>query len=209
MTITRRRAVRAAAPVAGLLVAGLLTYSASTAAFTASTTSPGNSWEAGQVTLTNSTGPGNSYLATGQARFSLTGIVPGQQQQRCITVRSDGGFAGGLRFHTANVGGTGLQNRLRIRVQRAVLPTGTGAGTTIPAGCAGYPAGSSTTIHNAFLPNLPTSYASATNTVALPAGVTSNVAYRIRWTFVSTGSSAGDNPFQGTSAQADLVWELQ
>jgi hypothetical protein len=209
MAQSRRRATRLAAPVAGLLIAGLLTYSASTAAFTSTTISPGNAWEAGQVTLTNSTGPGNSYLVNGQARFTVSGIVPGQQQQRCITVRSDGGIAGGLRFHVANVGGTGLQSRLRIRVQRAVLPNGTGPGTTIPAGCAGYPAGSSTTIHNVFLPALPASYAAATDTVALAAATTSSVAYRIRWTFVSTGSSAGDNAYQGTSAQADFVWELQ
>jgi hypothetical protein len=206
---SRRTLVRVAAPLAGLLAAGLLTYTASTAAFTATTTSPGNVFDAGQLSLTNNTGPGGTYAVTGTARFTAVNIRPGQALQRCITVRSDGGAAGGLRFRAENVTGTGLQNRLRIRVQRVVLPTGTGPGTTIPATCTGYPTTGNLTIHNVFLPALPTTYAAGTNTVALPSGVTSNVAYRIRWTFVSTGSNASDNLLQGTTAAADLVWELR
>ena len=206
---SRRRLLRAAAPIVGLALAGLLTYTASSAAFTGSTVSPGNTWEAGELSLTNSTGPGGTYAVTGTARFTAANIRPGQAQQRCLTVRSDGATAGGLRFRAENVSGTGLQNRLRIRVQRVVLPTGTGPGTTIPANCAGYPTLGNLTIHNVFLPALPTTYAAGTNTVALPSGATSNVAYRIRWTFVSTGTNAGDNLLQGSSAAADLVWELQ
>jgi hypothetical protein len=187
----------------------LLVWHASSAAFTATTRAPGNAWTAGLVSLTNSTGPGGTYAVVGTARFTAVDIKPGQAQQRCLTVRGDGGFAGGMRFRVQNVTGTGLQNRLRLRVQRVVLPTGTGPGTTIPATCAGYPTAGNLTIHNAFLPTLPTTYAAATSTVLLPGGVTSNVAYRIRWTFVSTGSTAGDNALQGTTAAADLVWELR
>jgi hypothetical protein len=201
--------LRTAVPLAGVLAASLLTYVASEAAFTASTTTPGNNWAAGQVVLTNNTGPGNSHVVNGSARFTATNIYPGDQLQRCISVRSDGGFAGSLKTYVANVGGTGLQNRIRLRIQRAPLPSGTGPGTSIPANCAGFPAGTQTTVYNNFLTALPTSYAGATDTYAVAAGATGNAVYRIRWQFVSTGSSAGDNVYQGTNATADLVWELQ
>jgi hypothetical protein len=96
-----------------------------------------------------------------------------------------------------------------MRVQRVALPTGTGAGTTIPVNCAGYPAAGNVTIHNVFLTALPTSWAGATPSIAVPAGVTSNTAYRIRWTFVSTGTNAGDNALQASTAGATFNWELQ
>jgi hypothetical protein len=193
----------------GLLLAGVLVWSASSAAFTATTTTGTNNWTAGTVGLTNNRGPGGSYVVNGTASFVVNNIRPGQNQQRCITVRSDGGVAGNLKFFVTGVSGTGLQNRLQMRVQRVVLPTGTGAGTTIPANCAGYPGAGNLTIHNVFLPALPTSWAAAAPSVALPAGVTSNTAYRIRWTFVSTGTNAGDNALQGSTAAATFNWELQ
>lgn len=204
-----RRVLRTSAPLVGILLAGLLVWSASSAAFTGSTSAGTNNWTAGVVGLTNNSGPGGTYVVNGAATFTATNLRPGQNQQRCITVRSNGGVAGGLKFYVRGVTGTGLQNRLQMRVQRVALPTGTGAGTTIPVTCAGYPGAGNVTVHNVFLPTLPTSWAAAPSSIALPAGVTSNTAYRIRWTFVSTGTNAGDNLLQGTTAGADFVWELQ
>jgi hypothetical protein len=204
-----RRVVRAGTPLVGLLLAGVLVWSASSAAFTATTTAGPNSLTAGVVSLTNNRGPAGSYVVNGTAPFVVVNTKPGRNQQQCITVRSNGGIAGGLKFYVSGVTGTGLQNRLQMRVQRVALPPGTGAGTTIPANCAGYPAAGNVTIHNTFLPALPTSWTAAPSSLALPAGVTSNTAYRIRWTFVSTGTNAGDNLLQGSTAAATFNWELQ
>ena len=49
----RRRTVRAVAPVAGLLAAGLLVWQGSYAAFSATTVDTGNAWATGQLNLTN------------------------------------------------------------------------------------------------------------------------------------------------------------
>jgi hypothetical protein len=35
------------------------------------------------------------------------------------------------------------------------------------------------------------------------------VAYRITYTLPTTGSTAGDNALQSSTAQADLTWEIQ
>jgi predicted ribosomally synthesized peptide with SipW-like signal peptide len=209
MVLRRRRLLRAAAPLAGLLAAALLVWQGSTAAFTQATTAPGNAFSSGTVVLTNNTGPGGTFLQTGNARFNVAGIKPGQQQQQCVSVRSTGSLGGSLRFFTQGVTGTGLQNRLRIRVQRVALPTGTGAGTSIPANCAGYPGAGNVTLHNVFLPTLPTTYAAGNATRTLTGGVVENTAYRIRWTFVSTGTNAGDNLLQGSTAGATFVWQVQ
>ena len=207
--LRHRRAARVIAPAVGLVAAGLLVWQGSSAAFQATTTSPGDAWTAGSITLNSNTGPANSFVASGNARFVVTGIVPGQQQQRCVTVRSLGTLPGSVKWYATGVTGTGLQSQLRIRVQRALLPDGTGAGTSVPAGCAGFPAAGVTTVFNDFLPAAPGSYAAASGPWAVPGGVTSNAVYRIRWTFVSTGTNAGDNLLQGTSATASFNWDMQ
>lgn len=204
-----RRSVRVIAPLTGILLAGALVWQGSSAAFQATTTSPGDAWNAGSVTLNSNTGPADSFVVSGGARFVATGITPGQQQQRCVTVRSMGSVPGSVKWFATNVAGTGLETQLRVRVQRVVLPTGTGPGTSIPPNCAGFPGAGIVTIFNQFLPTAPGSFAAATNPWVVAGGVTENAVYRIRWTFVSTGSNAGDNALQGSTASADFQWEMQ
>ena len=55
---------------------------------------------------------------------------------------------------------------------------------------------------------LPVSYAGAVPSVAVPVG-TQLVAYRIAYTFATTGTNAGDNLLQGKTVTAGFTWELQ
>jgi len=207
--IRHRRRAGAIAPLTGLVLVGLLVWQGSSAAFQAATTAPGDAWSAGSMTLNSNTGPADSFVVSGGARFVAANVKPGQLQQRCVTVRSLGTLPGSVKWFASNVGGTGLEARLRVRVQRVILPTGTGPGTSVPTNCAGFPGAGVVTLFNGFLPNAPASFAAASNPWAVAGGVTSNAVYRIRWTFVSTGSNAGDNVFQGTTAAADFQWEMQ
>jgi len=52
------------------------------------------------------------------------------------------------------------------------------------------------------------SAASATGPVAV-ATATQRVAYRIAWTFVSTGTNPGDNALMGKTVSASFTWEMQ
>jgi hypothetical protein len=210
---SQRRAVRALAPLVGLMAAGLLVWQGSTAAFTASTTSPSNAWNAGTVALTNNTGAGGTFVTNGTASFTVANIKPGQTGQACVTVRSTGSVPAAGRFYVQNVTGTiapALAPQIQLTVESGTLPNGTGAGATIPASCAGAPA-FTPVLTNTALTALPTSYAAAANSWTLAGGtaVTENRVYRITWNFATTGTNAGDNLLQGRSAGADFVWEVQ
>ena len=65
-----------------VLVATFLVLSVSRAAFTATTANEGNSLTGGRVTLTDDD--------TGSAMFTVSNMMPGDSQQRCIVVTYSG-----------------------------------------------------------------------------------------------------------------------
>lgn len=208
----RRTILRASAPFIGLLIAGMLVWQGSNAAFTASTSAAGNAWNAGTVSLQNNSVDG-TFRSAGQATFSVNNIKPGSTGTACVTVRSTGSVPSTGRFYVQNVTGTiapALAPQIQLSVEVGALPNGTGAGTSIPASCAGAPAFSAV-LTNVALTAMPGSYAAAGNSWTLAGGtaVTENRVYRITWTFATTGTNAGDNLLQGRSAGADFVWEVQ
>jgi hypothetical protein len=199
--LTRRRALRAVAPVAGLLAAGLLVWQGSYAAFSATTTSPGNSWATGSVSLTNNTGAGNAFVQTGTAAFTATNLKPGSTGTACITVKSTGTLPGPVALYTANVTGSAvLQSNLLFTVK--VMNTGVTATNVTPA-CAGFTATSTATTNTA-LSGLPTAYAGGLGGWTTTGANPEYAAYQITWTL----SAAAPNTVQGTSAGADFVWEV-
>ncbi len=112
---TRRRAVRAVAPVAGLLAAGLLVWQGSYAAFSATTNNQADAWATGNLNLTNNGGTlgAGTYAGTTTALFK--GTVAGQPENnlkigstgtKCITVESTGSLAGALKLYRGLVSGT-------------------------------------------------------------------------------------------------------
>jgi hypothetical protein len=196
----RRRALRAAAPFAALLVAALLIWQGSNAAFSATTDNTNDAWATGSMVLTNN-GGGSSYAGTTAALFTESNLKPGDNGAKCITVQSGGTLPGNLRLYRGAISGTNSA-ALAAVIDVTVDAVAVGATTNIQANCTGYTGGSSGAVYNGTLDGIPTTYAGASGMAV--AGGTQRVAYRIGWTI---NSSAG-NSVQSSSAQANLVWEI-
>jgi len=215
---TRRRAVRAVAPVAGLLAAGLLVWQGSYAAFSATTTNQQDSWASGQLVLKNNganTGTPQYSATTSTPVINATNIAPGASTfTRCITVESSGTLAGNLKFYRGAITDVNtlaptfnLSDAITVKVDAAAL---TAAQTVDPtctaaAGTVSFPGAPTAILPATALSALPTSYATATTSFGVAAG-TQRVAYRLTWAFPST---ANDNSYQAASTKADLSWEIQ
>jgi hypothetical protein len=203
MNHSKRRLIRAIAPVTGLLAAGLLVWQGSTAAFTASTNNTADSWATGKLKLQNN-GGGTAYADTTANLFAETGIKPGVSGVKCITVESTGSLAGTLKMYRGALTGTNNANlaaALTFQVDAAAISSS----TNIAANCTGWTGGTSGAAYNGTLSGFATAYTGASVSTAL-AGGTERVAYRIGW---SLPSSVVDNSLQSSSAVADLAWEAQ
>jgi hypothetical protein len=209
----RRRGIRVVAPVAGLLAAGLLVWQGSYAAFSATTNNTADAWSTGNLVLTNNGGTA-TFAGTTTALFAGTtlgqpenNIKIGATGTKCITVQSGGSLAGNVKLYRGAVTGANsaaLAPQISLTIDAAPVA----AATNVLANCTGFPATGITNLGtNAQLSTYPSTFAAATP-VAVAAG-TQRVAYRITWTLATTGSNAGDNALQGSTAQADLTWEIQ
>ncbi|HTY73023.1 MAG TPA: hypothetical protein VMI11_11450 [Actinomycetes bacterium] len=199
----RRRALRAAAPVAGLLAVGLLVWQGSTAAFSATTTNTGNAWATGNLGLTNNGGTG-SFSGSTTGIFAETGLKPGSTGAKCITVSSSGTLAGNLRLYRGTFSGlnaTNLATNLNITVD---AQTGT-ATTNVLANCTGYTGGTAGALYSGTLNAFGTTFGTGSTAVALTGTPTERVVYRIGWTFPS---SVTDNTLQGSNVATDFTWEV-
>jgi len=202
---TRARALRAVAPVAGLLAAGLLVYQGSYAAFNATTSNTADSWATGTLALENNGGNGSTYAASTTGIFAQTGVKIGDSGTKCLTVSSTGSMPGSLRLFRGTISGT---NNSALAPQIKVTVEAVPVSTDISADCTNYPTSGITTLHSAVgLNSLPTTYAGASG-VSLSGGA-EKVAYRFSWTLQTLGSPTLDNPLQGSTAQADLTFEVQ
>jgi hypothetical protein len=201
---TLRRVARAAAPVTGLLTAGLLIWHGSTAAFNATSASSSDSWTTGQLALQNN-GGGSAFADTTASLFSETGIKPGVSGAKCITVQSTGTLAGTLKlYRTGTLGGVNAAG-LSGAVVFTVDATPVSATTNITSSCTGWSGGTSGGLYSGLLSGFPTSFATAPTSATLSGG-TERVAYRIAW---ALPLSVTDNTLQGASVSTDLAWEVQ
>ena len=101
----RRRALRAVTPLAALLVAALLIWQGSNAAFSATTDNTNDTWSTGNLVLTNN-GGGTVYAGSTAALFTESNRKPGDTGVKCITVHSGGSLAGNLRLYRGAITGT-------------------------------------------------------------------------------------------------------
>ncbi|HET7900844.1 MAG TPA: hypothetical protein VFL59_06615 [Candidatus Nanopelagicales bacterium] len=212
---TRRRAIRAVAPVAGLLAAGLLVWQGSYAAFSATSTNQSDAWATGQLVLKNNGVAGSFLGTTTTPLINASNIAPGATSfTRCITVESSGTIAGALKFYRGAVSDTNVANpgsNLSSAISVTVDAAAVGAAAVVDPTCAAagpniaFPGGSTNVVPTTTLAGLPASYAAAGTSMAVAAG-TQRVAYRFTWSFPSTAS---DNLFQNASTQADLNWEIR
>lgn len=201
---SRRRALRAAAPVAGLLAAGLLVWQGSYAAFTASTNNTGNTWTAGSVALDNSVNGGNAFSGTTSAIFNATSMKPGDSGTKCITVRSSGNLAGAVKLYLQNESTTkALDANLTLKVEQM---TGLASATTVAPDCTGF-SGGSTIINSVKLSTAASNYSNyASGVGSWTAGTTTSyAAYRFTWTL----DSGAPSTVMGGTAQTDFQWEIQ
>ena len=196
----QRRMLRAAAPLAGLLVAALLVWQGSNAAFSATTDNTGDAWATGNLVLTNN-GGGTVYAGTTSALFTESNLKPGNTGFKCITVQSSGSLAGNLRLFRGAITGTNSA-ALAAVLDVTVDAVAVAASTNVAANCTGYTGGSGGALYNGILNTMPSTYAAASGLAV--AGGTQRVAYRIGWTL---NASAG-NSVQSSNAVASLMWEI-
>lgn len=217
--ITRRRTIRAVAPVAGLLAAGLLVWQGSYAAFSATTGNTGNAWTTGALSLVNN-GGGTTYQGSTGGIFSETGMKIGDTGARCITVSTGSTLntAGELRlyrsasFGTNSVSGETATQAATLAGQIGLTVTAVNLGSAtgnIASSCSGFPTTGTTAAYTGTLSGLGVDWASSAGTgIPVPVG-TQRIAYKFAWTLNSTGTNTGDNALQGLATTADLNWELQ
>jgi hypothetical protein len=202
----RRRALRAAAPIAGLLAAGLLVWQGSTAAFSATTDNGTENWATGSLVLTNDGGTG-AYAVSTTALFNDTNLkVPTAAVSKCLTVKSTGTSAGTLNFYGGVIAGANsalLAPQIGLTIKAmpvaAVDPGVTGA-------CANFVGGA--TIATTTVSALPTTYATGLGAIAVPAG-TRFVAYQFTYTINSRGTNVLDNALQSSNATDPFNFEIQ
>jgi len=192
----RFRRLRGAGTVVGLVISAAFVWQSSHAAFTDTTTNPGNTFTSGSVTVTDNKG--------GVKVFNLSGLKPGDSGDQCIQVTYQGTLSTStVNFYVDNFtdnstgGAWGAGIKLTITTGGGSCPVGsiTGAATPINAvalstldGTYDYPAGSSM-------------YAwvnPATNAMR-----PYNVHYQVDPAMADDGTAG----IQGKTVTVDLVWE--
>lgn len=194
---TRKIAGLSAAPVA-VLVAGLMVWQGSTAAFTSTTRNAGNSWAAGQVALTDDD--------AGRAGFTVENLVPGATGERCIVVTSNSTVPGEVRAYVQNLAGSavGLENHIDLRVER-----GTGGSFNDCTGFSPVP-GALPAQSLSTLAQVNYDYATGGARWDTTGTAGESATYRGTWTFNTAGmTQAQIDALQGARVSVDLVWELQ
>jgi hypothetical protein len=223
-----RRAALAVVPLA-MLGSGALVYQASNAAFTASTSTGSNAWNAGNVFVANG--------SSGAALFNVGAMKPGTAgtaATKCVVVSYTGNLAANLRLYLTGYSSTprpagppgpltagsyDLGNYLRV-----VVEEGTGAQTDcsdfasaryLTSGTtAGQTMGSLATALTSFSSTYPgpsnTSWAASASSVGSPSTKTYKVSY---WLPDVGQPNAPTQPvlddLQNSSLSTTLTWEAQ
>jgi hypothetical protein len=204
-TARKRHWIRVIAPAVGLLAAGLLVWQGSYAAFSATTTDTGNAWSTGNLVLTNNGGTA-TYAAATTATFGGTSLKPTSTGTTCLTVKSTGNTAGNLAMYRSALADStpSLGAQIQLTVTAATVTS------DVLANCTGFPTSGTTTVATGTsLTAFPTTYAGATTTVPVAGTNPILVAYKVVWTFVTTGTNPGDTALMGKTVTAGFTWELQ
>jgi hypothetical protein len=192
-----RRIVPLVIAPAAILVAGLMVWQGSAAAFTAQTRNSGNNWQTGSVSLTDDD--------SGSARFGVQNLTPMATDTKCITVTSTSSVPGVVKLYVDGLSSQGLQDYVHL-----VITEGTGGGFS---SCTGFVAGPPATEYDSLslMATEYTGYATGTlpwTTTGLVSGESKT--YKIQWTFdTSTLTQPQIDALQGKSTGINFVWELQ
>lgn len=182
---TGRWLVAASLPV-GLLISALWIWQGSQAAYTATTSNPGNGFSAGTVDLADDD--------NGSAMFSVAGLQPGDTGRRCIRISYSGSLRARVKVFVAPgaLTGSGLSAYLDLTIEE-----GSGAGF---GSCAGFTP--TATVQNdtlAAFANASTSAATGVGTFT-PTGTGQSQDYRFTYTL------RNDDAAQGRTSQVAFTW---
>jgi hypothetical protein len=194
-TRIRKTLLRGSGPVA-VLLAGVMVWQGSDAAFTAETYNAGNNWAAGSVAISND--------GTGGAMFSLNNVTPSATGSHCIVVTTDADVAGTVKTYLQNNISDGLQNNITMKIEM-----GTGGSYS---DCTGFTA--TATEDTQTMASLFASHSTYGNGILpwVPPGdsATHSRTYKFTWTFDTTDlTEAQINDLMGKSVRTDIEWEIQ
>ena len=190
---TRRIFTRSSAPVA-VLLAGLMVWQGSNAAFSADTRNIGNNWETGSVAISDDDG--------GAAMFQIQNVIPMQVGEKCIAVTATPSVASTVKFYVGDLATDGLEPYVKVTVAQ-----GTGGSFN---DCSGFAADQTEASQSlAAISAAHSSWATAILPWTAPAGSTLKT-YKISWVF-DTSSLTQDqiDALQGKASSINFEWELQ
>lgn len=189
-----RRAVMLGATPIAVLLAGLMVWQGTNAAFTADTRNIGNNWETGSVTISDDD--------NGGAMFSVQHVVPGQTGSHCIVVTASPSVPSTVKTYVQSLQSDGLEANIFVSMEQ-------GSGGSF-GDCTGF------TASGDVAPSMTLVTAATYNSFAngvLPWSVAAGPAtktYKISWVFDTTGlDQAQVDALQGKSASLNIEWELQ
>jgi hypothetical protein len=178
-----------AAVVVGLLLSGLLIWTTSYAAYSATTQNAADTWSTCSVSLTDD---------RGSALFTVDELWPGATGSRCITVISTGTVPGQVRLYGKDLTGPALLTQnIHIDVTQGT------AGTAVD--CSDFTASSTPGVFSSTLAAYPTGYSAGGSSWDLAGTPSEQRTYRITYTVdPNTG-----NENQDMTASMTFVWEVQ
>jgi len=193
---SRLRRMRGAGTAVGLLVSAALVWQSSHAAFTDTTTNPGNTWTSGTVTVSDN--------RSGVKVFNLSGLKPGDSGDQCIQVTYQGTLANAtINFYVDNF----TDNSTGGAWGAGIKLTITTGGGSCPVGSI---TGSSTPINDVALSTLNSTYdfPAGSSMYAWSNPSTNDMRpYNVHYQVLNTLADDGDDGIQGKTATIDLVWE--
>ena len=225
MQIRPVRAGSAVVLVVGMLVSAGMVWQASSAAFSATTANPGDTFSTGTVVLNDN--DGGVTPMSGTAIFNVGAMKPGDSVTRCLNVIYSGSaVTTPIRFYTttttdATVGG-GPQTLGTYLT--AVVEEGNGATDTA---CTGYSSAGATVVFDttrrsgtaataerpagsmADLTGNNTSYATGLAGTWTPAPASTTRSYKFTVALPSTGSDSTDNTLQNKTLTTTFTWETR
>ena len=173
----------------GLLLSGVLTWTTSYAAFSATTQNGANSWATGRVQL-------DTDRTT--ALLQVDELWPGATGSRCLTVTSSGSVPGEVRLYGAGLTGPAL---LAANIRLDVVQGSTGSA----ADCSDFVPAAAPPSFTSTLAAYPTGYAAGGSPWVLAGDVGEQRVYRVSYTV----DPNADNATQAQTATMSLVWEVR
>lgn len=186
--LTTHTLLKSLAFPAAVILSGAMVWGGSTATFTATTAAPENTWNTGELTLTND---------AGTATFTAENVVPGYTYTKCITVTSASTVASDVGLYATVTGDEELTTALQFEV------VADPASPTADGGCIS--SASDVSTYGGSLSKFRPAYSSL-DTMMFESTASHN--YQITVSLPS-GTNTADNLLQNKSASATFTWEAQ